>query len=521
MALVYKYQNFYEIIEANAQQYGKKPIIFTQNRKLNNIELKQKVDTFARFLELGGIKYQDKVAIILKNSEYFIISLLDITKLGAIAVPINYFLKKEEFEYILNNCDAKLLITSNDFKKELKEILVDTKIEKTIWTDKYDKLDENNFCFDEILSNNITHEKLSYTPTLDDTAILIYTSGTTGNPKGAMLSFKNIFSNIISGSMRFNIVQKDRFIVYLPMFHSFTLSIMVMLPLYNGCAMVIVKSIFPFSNVLKQTLLKRVTIFLGAPQIYNALNKAKIPWYFRYFHKIRGFLSGSAPLSEQVVLDFKKKFKKSIMVEGYGLSECSPAVCVNTLEKQKILSVGIPLESYEVKVVDDELVEVPIGEVGELIVKGDCVMQGYYNNEEATKETIINGWLKTGDLAKIDKEGFVYIVDRKKDIIISKGINVYPREIEELIYKLDDVDSCAVVGIADETKDEKIVAFIELKDKESNSLTSNMVKSYLKEHLANFKIPKNIYFIDELPKNATNKVLKRKLKEDIDISKFK
>ena len=515
MSLEYKYQNFYEVIESNALKYGKKPIIFTETSKLNNIELKQKVDTFARFLELAGVKYKDKVAIVLKNSEYFIIALLAITKLGAIAVPINNFLKKEELEYILNNCDAKLLVTSNDFKKELKDIFVHTQVQKAIWADGYDGLDENNFCFDEVLQSQMAHEKLTYTPHLDDIAILIYTSGTTGKPKGVMLSFKNIFSNMISGSMRFNIVQKDRFIVYLPMFHSFTLSIMVMLPLYKGCAMVIVKSIFPFSNVLKQTLLKRVTIFLGAPQIYNALNKAKIPWYFRYFHKIRGFLSGSAPLSEQVVLDFKKKFKKSIMVEGYGLSECSPAVCVNTLDKQKILSVGIPLESYKVKIVDDELVELPIGEVGELIVQGDCVMQGYYKNEEATKETIVNGWLKTGDLAKIDEDGFVYIVDRKKDIIIAKGINVYPREIEELIYKLDNVDSCAVIGIQDETKDEKIIAFIELKDKESNSLTSNMVKSYLKEHLANFKIPKNIYFIDELPKNATNKVLKRKLKEDI------
>lgn len=182
----------------------------------------------------------------------------------------------------------------------------------------------------EAESTNITSE---FSPTLDDTAILIYTSGTTGNPKGAMLSFRNVLSNSILGTMRFNIVQKDRFIVYLPMFHSFTLSIMVILPIFNACAMVIVKSIFPFSNVLKQTLLKRVTIFLGTPQIYNALNKAKIPWYFMWFNKIRGFVSGSAPLSEQVLLDFKKKFKNATVLEGYGLSECSPVVCINPFDK--------------------------------------------------------------------------------------------------------------------------------------------------------------------------------------------
>jgi long-chain acyl-CoA synthetase len=516
MKLEYPYQNFYEIIENNANRYPKKPIIFSENGRLNNIQLKEKIDLFARFLELSGIKYKDKIALVLNNSEYFIISLFAITKLGAIAVPVNNFLKQEELEYIFNDSEAKLLITSITFQKELTTVFDNTNIEKTIWIDNYENLDDRNFCFNEVLKSKVVNEKLRYTPVLDDTAIIIYTSGTTGNPKGAMLSFKNILSNAISGTMRFGIVQKDRFIVYLPMFHSFTLSIMVILPIYNACAMVIVKSIFPFANVLKQTLLKGVTIFLGAPQIYNALNKAKIPWYFMWFNKIRGFVSGSAPLSEQVLLDFKKKFKNATVLEGYGLSECSPAVCINPFEKQKVLSVGIPLPSYEVKVVDEELIEVATNKIGELIVKGDCVMQGYYNNQEATSNTIVNGWIKTGDLGKIDEDGYIYIVDRKKDLIISKGINIYPREIEEQIQKLEDVDAVAIIGIADETNDEKILAFIQLKEDIKSTLTEKEVKNYLKEHLANFKIPKHIYFIEELPRNATNKVLKRKLKEDID-----
>jgi long-chain acyl-CoA synthetase len=516
MNLEYKYQNFYEIIENNAKQYAKKTIIFTEETKLNNTQLKQKVDQFASFLVSRGISYQDKVAIVLNNSEFFIIALFAITKLGAIAVPINNFLKQEELEYIFNDSEAKLLVTSKNFEKELANVFDNTNIEKIVWTDSYTKLDERNFCFHKILESGTYHETISKLPILDDTAIIIYTSGTTGNPKGAMLSFRNILSNCISGTQRFGIVQKDRFIVYLPMFHSFTLSIMVVLPIFNACAMVIVKSIFPFANVLKQTLLKRVTIFLGAPQIYNALNKAKIPWYFMWFNHIRAFVSGSAPLSEQVLLDFKKKFKNATVLEGYGLSECSPAVCINPFEKQKVLSVGIPLPSYEVKAVDEELVEVKPNEIGELIVRGDCVMQGYYNNHEATQNTIINGWIKTGDLGKIDQDGYIYIVDRKKDLIISKGINIYPREIEELILKLEDVDAVAVVGIADVTNDEKILAFIQLKEDVESSLNEHDVKKYLKEHLANFKIPKHIYFIDELPKNATNKVLKRKLKEDIE-----
>jgi len=516
MNLEYKYQNFYEIIENNAKKFGKKTIVFTENSKLNNTQLKQRVDVFARFLELSGIKYKDKVALVLNNSEYFIISLLAVTKLGAIAVPINNFLKQEELDYILNDCEAKLLVTSKTFEKELLNVFENTKVQKAVWTDDYDKLDERNFCFDEVLKGTSVHEKLEHTPTLEDTALIFYTSGTTGNPKGAILSFKNILSNSISGSMVMKITTKDRFIVYLPMFHSFTLSIMVILPLYNACPIVVVKSIFPFANVLKQTLLKRVTVFLGAPQIYNALNKAKIPWYFMWFNKIRIFASGSAPLSEQVIIDFKTKFKNAKLIEGYGLSECSPAVSINLLEKQKVLSVGLPMPSYEVKIVNEELIEVPTNEVGELIVKGDCVMQGYHNNKEATNNTIINGWIKTGDLGKVDEDGFIYIVDRKKDLIISKGINIYPREIEELIQKLDDVDAVAVVGQVNDTKDEKIIAFIQLKEDIESSLNEVFVKKYLKEHLANFKIPKSVYFIKELPRNATNKVLKRELKDNID-----
>ena len=424
MKLEYKYNNFYDIIQANANNNPKKTVIFTAKDKINNLQLKQRIDVFARFLSLSGIKTGQKIAMVLNNSEFFIIALFAITKIGAIAVPINNFLKNEELLYIINNCDAKLLITDPIFQNELDGIFEKTDVKKIIWTENKITLNEKNFCFEEILTYYNCKDTNTCNSTLDDTAILIYTSGTTGYPKGAMLSFRNVLSNSVSATMLLNVISKDRFVVYLPMFHSFTLSIMVILPLFNNSSVVLIKSIFPFANVLKQVLLKRVTIFLGAPQIYNALNKAKIPWYFMKFNNIRGFISGSAPLSEQVLVDFKNKFKNAMMLEGYGLSECSPAVCINTEEKQKVLSVGIPLPSYEVKIVNNELIELPVGEVGELIVKGDCVMQGYYKNKKASEETIVNGWLKTGDLAKVDDEFYIYIVDRIKDLIISKGINI-------------------------------------------------------------------------------------------------
>jgi long-chain acyl-CoA synthetase len=518
--LEYKYQNFYEAIEHNAKTHPKKTILFIEDRKVDNLRLKQKIDTFARFLEFSGIKNADRVAMIVGNSEEFLIALYAITKIGAVAVPINTFLKHEEFEYILNDCEARMLISSPSFSKETKDVINTTTVEKIVWTEGYDKLDEKNYSFVEITGSMETHEQLANSPRLDDLACIVYTSGTTGKPKGAMLSYRNLFSNSVAAEQAFAVTNKDRFIVFLPMFHSFTLSIMVLLPIYVCASLVIVKSVFPFSNVMKQTLLRRVTIFLGVPTLYNSLIKAKIPWYFMLFNKIRVFISGSAPLSEQVLNDFSKRFKKATLTEGYGLSECSPAVAVNRLDWQKPMSVGLPLPSYKVKIVNEEMMELPTGKVGEIIVSGDCVMQGYLNRPDATDETIINGWLRTGDLGKMDSDGFIYIVDRKKDLIISKGINIYPREIEEIIYKYEGVDSVAVIGIKDNaTNDEEVMAFVQAK--EDIKLDEIMIKKYLKQHLANFKIPKHIYFVEELPKNATGKVLKRVLKEKVKEGHFK
>ncbi|MEZ7934850.1 MAG: fatty acid--CoA ligase [Sulfurospirillum sp.] len=516
--LSYPYQNFYEVMEANAKNAPKKTAIFIDDRKVTYAKLKQNIDTFARFLEFSGIRSGDRVAMIVGNSEEFVVSLFAITKIGAIAVPLNTFLKKEEFEYILNDCGARMLISSASFANETKNLLDSTKIEKIVWTDKYDNLDERNYSFTEIDASLETHERLVKSPRLDDLACIVYTSGTTGKPKGAMLSYRNFFSNAIAGSISFQITEKDRFIVFLPMFHSFTLSIMVLLPMFTCSSIVIVRSVFPFANVLKQTLLKQVTIFLGVPTLYNALLKAKIPWYFMWFNKVRIFISGSAPLSEQSLNEFNAKFKKATLLEGYGLSECSPAVSVNRLDRQKALSVGLPLPSYEVKIVNEEMMEVKTGEVGEIMVKGDCVMQGYLNHADATDETIMNGWLLTGDLGKKDEDGFIYIVDRKKDLIISKGINIYPREIEEVIYKYEGVDAVAVIGLRDETKDEDVLAFIQ--PKEGVELQEMELRQYLKKHLANFKLPKHIYFVEELPKNATGKVLKRVLKEKVQAGGF-
>jgi long-chain acyl-CoA synthetase len=289
---------------------------------------------------------------------------------------------------------------------------------------------------------------------------------------------------------------------------------MVMLPFYAKASFIIIRSILPFSNIIKQTLLKRVTIFLGVPDIYNALIRAKLPWYFLYFNSLRAFISGASALSEDTFNKYSKVFHRAKMLEGYGLSECSPAVCINPLHEQRTLSVGQALPSYEVKVVDSEMIEIPRGQVGEIIVKGDCVMLGYLNKPEATADTIVNGWLRTGDLGKMDEDDFIYIVDRMKDLIISKGINIYPRQIEEELMKLEYVKGAAVIGIKDPNSGEVPVAYVELDEEmDLSGVTPASIKTALKQHLANFKLPKVVNIVDELPKTATGKILKRILKE--------
>jgi long-chain acyl-CoA synthetase len=287
-----------------------------------------------------------------------------------------------------------------------------------------------------------------------------------------------------------------------------------MLPLYVGGSLVIIKSLKPFSNIFKQVLKKRVTVFFGIPDVYNALAKAKLPWYFMWFNRIRAFISGAAALQPKTLDAMAKKFKRATLLEGYGLSEASPAVCMNTFKKQKAGSVGTALYGYEMKIVNENLEELPRGAIGDIIVKGDNVMQGYLGRPEATAETIVNEWLLTGDMGYMDDDGFLFIVDRKKDLIISKGINVYPREIEEVIDAFNGVAASAVIGIVDEKSGEVPIAYVELEEG-IESVDEKGLKANLREHLANYKVPKHIHFIDELPKNATGKVLKRVLKEKL------
>lgn len=508
----YKFNNFYELITFQAKKRGKKVALFVDDEKITYGDILEAVDKLAAFLSDKGVKKGDKVAFFLRNSPEFIYSIFAASKLGAIVVPINTFLKEDELSYILEDSGSSVLIASSIHEKVVNSSKASTLCRFILWEGDSSAQGEQHYAFDEALK---IESSVVQTPTaLEDTAVIIYTSGTTGKPKGAMLSHKNIFSNARSGQKTIKVKPKDRGIVFLPMFHSFTFTIAIMLPMYVGMSIVIIKSIQPFSNIFKQTLLKRVTLFFGIPDVYNALAKAKLPWYFMWFNNIRAFISGAAALQPKTLDAMAKKFKRATLLEGYGLSEASPAVSMNTFKKQKAGSVGTALYGYEIKIVDEDMIEVHRGAIGDIIVKGDNIMQGYLNRPTATDETIINGWLLTGDVGYMDDEGFLFIVDRKKDLIISKGINIYPREIEEVIDLYDGVGVSAVIGINDEKSGEVPVAYVELEEG-VESLDEVGLKKYMREQLANYKIPKQIHVIQALPKNATGKVLKRVLKESL------
>ncbi len=508
--MFYPFNTFYDFLEFQTDKRGSKTALFVDKEKISYSDIKLYADKLAGFLVSQQIKEGDKVAIFVRNSVEFIYSIFAISKVGGIVVPINTFLKDEELSYILEDSGASILIASQMYDKVVNSSKASSLCQFIVWEgDERAKGTKHHLLIDIM---NMTHAIDKSHRELEDTAVIFYTSGTTGKPKGAMLSNKNILSNTEAGKRVIDVTPKDKTIVFLPMFHSFTFSIAVLMPLYVGASIVVIKSLQPFSNVFKQTLIKRVTIFIGIPSVYNALAKAKLPWYFLWFNSIRAFVSGAAALQPKTLDAMSQRFKRAKLLEGYGLSESSPAVCMNRLDKQKQGSVGTALYGYEMKVVDENLNELPRGEVGDIILKGDNIMQGYLNAPDTTAETIINGWLLTGDMGYIDDDDFLFIVDRKKDLIISKGINIYPREIEEVIDVFSGISVSAVIGIPDENSGESPVAYIELEDGVSE-IDKVELKKHIREHLANYKIPKQIHIIDELPKNATGKVLKRVLKD--------
>jgi long-chain acyl-CoA synthetase len=499
-----EFENLSELISKNAKIYPDKPLLFFKDHYYIYSKVDETVTHAAGVLQVNGVKKGDRVAILIENSPDFIFALYAIMKIGAIAVPTNVFLKEREIALNMTDCGAEYLITSNTFAERIKQLPEYVLSLKKIFT--FLKAG-----FDSVV---ITGAQATLKPvqvTGDDLAIVLYTSGTTGRPKGAMLTHGNFISNAEAFTRRLEYVPEDRMLLVLPMFHATTLTCCINTPILNSCSIVILESILEVSKADFPKLLGKLrpTLVVGVPAFYSTLARMKPEELKKNFH-FRLCVCGGAPLPVDTINRFKEVYDCTIL-EGYGLSEAAPALVVNPVSKQKVGSIGTAIDNVEVRIVDDEDNELQPLMPGELIAKGPNIMKGYWDHPEESAAALKNGWLHTGDVAYADEDGYIFIVDRIKDLILVKGMNVYPREIEELLYKYNGVLSAAVVGIPDGEGSELPIAYIKLDNQAKITITD--LKNYLKHNLASFKIPRRFVITDDIPLNASGKVIKKELKE--------
>lgn len=505
--------------EVAAQLPDKEAYVYEGERRTYG-ELNAAISKFASGLRSIGIQKGDHIALLLGNSPYFVIGLYGALRAGATVIPINPIYTPDEIGYILNNGDVKavigldllvpLFVKMEVLLPNVEHVIV---CETPQGKEQGISLTEKMKSFTEVLlSGDPSYEGPELAD--DDTAVILYTSGTTGKPKGAMLTHKNLYSNAQDTANYLKICEDDRVIATLPMFHVFCLTVALNAPLMNGGTVLIVPKFSP-AKIFQLTREEKATIFAGVPTMYNFLYQHE-EGKAEDLQTLRLCISGGASMPVALLKNFEQKFKV-IVSEGYGLSEASPVTCFNPLDRpRKPGSIGTSIMNVENKVVNEFGEEVPVGEVGELIVRGPNVMKGYYKMPEETAHTIRDGWLYTGDLAKMDEEGYFYIVDRKKDMIIVGGYNVYPREVEEVLYSHPDVVEAAVIGVPDPNFGEAVKCFVVSRNP---NLTEEQLIEYCREHLAKYKVPSSIEFLEELPKNTTGKILRRALKEQLTSNK--
>ena len=504
-----------ESLERTAKKVPRKPALVWKKEKITYASLLEKVRRVGKGLSDLGVGPKDRVALLLPNCPEYIYSYYAINLIGGVVVPVNSFLKGTEVSYILSDCQVHTLITTASLARSVLPHRAELKHLKHIVLvgEAEEDLQEISRPYSALMEG-APSSKGERRSSPSDLAVIIYTSGTTGRPKGAMLSNRNLIYNANSSRSALDMFPKDRFVLFLPLFHSFTATVCMLLPIYLGCTIVLLESVNR-KDIRHAITRYRITIFVAVPALYNVMAQAKISFLARWLNPVRLYISGGAPLALEVLNKFEKVFRKPLL-EGYGLSEASPVVSVNPLgQPRKAGSVGLPLPGVEVKVVNWEERELPPGEVGELIVRGGNVMMGYYNQPEATAQAIRGGWLFTGDLARIDEDGYVTIVDRKKDMLIVRGCNVYPREVEEVLYSYPKVAEAAVIGMTDRHRGEVPKAYIVLK--EGMQADEREIKRYCMDRLARYKIPREVEFRDSLPMTPTGKVLKRELRDGVKI----
>jgi long-chain acyl-CoA synthetase len=489
--------NLAHAFTTRAQKHPPKIAIYFGDKEISYADLlAQSLAVAAHLQNRLGVKPGDRVALWLKNCPEFVSSVFGILHADAVVVPINNFLKPAEVAFILNDAGIDVIICDADLGAHFPALQTERPSLKLL------KVEDFTTELAQSESQIVPSEQSE-----KDLAVIIYTSGTTGKPKGAMLSHGNLLHNVESCRIVLSTVPDDSFAVILPLFHSYMMTVGIFLPFTLGGSIVLVKSLHPPRAMIQEIFSRRATILPAVPSFYRMMVGAQLPTPI----PIRIFISGSAPLPMQTLREFEEKFKVPL-IEGYGLSEASPVVSKNPLKgPHKAGSVGIPIAHVEMSVQDENGKILGANESGEICVRGGNVMMGYWNQPEETKKVFRADWLLTGDIGHRDDDGYYYITDRKKDMLIVNGINVYPREIEEVIYHYPGVKEAAVIGAPDQRRGELPLAFVSPAD--GQTLDAKDLLQFMRGKLADYKIPKDIVVMPALPKNATGKILKTELRK--------
>jgi long-chain acyl-CoA synthetase len=498
-------RNLASILTETAERRPDHVAIKLDDFELNYQLLNEGSARVAGLLEEKGVKPGDRVGVMLPNVPHFPTVFYGVLRAGAVVVPMNVLLKGREVSFYLKDPEAKLLFAWHDFA-EAAEQGADEAGAETILVKPGE--------FEPMLMEREGSYEVADRDG-DDTAVILYTSGTTGTPKGAELTHDNLGSNVDTIlSTLFEIQDDDVVLGALPFFHVFGLTCGLNSTVKAGGTLTLVPR-FEADKALEVIARDRVTIFQGVPTMYvGMLHSEKADEVD--LSCLRLCVSGGSAMPGEVLRSFEEKFGCKIL-EGYGLSETSPVASFNHPDRErKVGSIGTPVAGVEMKVVDDDDNEVPQGEVGEIVIKGPNVMKGYWRKPDATEDAIRDGWFHTGDMAKVDEEGYFFIVDRKKEMILRGGYNVYPREIEEVLYEHPAVAECAVIGVPDDKMGEEVGAAVALKKGEDAS--EDDLRAYVKERVAGYKYPRKIWFVDELPKGPTGKIMKREVEVPAEVA---
>jgi long-chain acyl-CoA synthetase len=490
-------ENLVRILSESAEKLGDRTAVKLDEAELSYGMLDEASARMAGVLREKGLKAGDRVGIMLPNVPYFQTVYYGVLRAGGVVVPMNVLLKGREVKFYLEDPQAKLLFAWHDFAEAAQKGAEEAGAECVLV-----KPGE----FEQLVGGADPVEDVADRDA-DDTAVILYTSGTTGKPKGAELTHTNLHRNCTTIVRLGKVSEEDVVLGALPLFHSFGQTCGMNASVACGAMLTMIPRFDP-AKALEIIQRDRVTIFQGVPTMYNAMlhleNREEYDTSC-----LRLCMSGGSAMPVELMRGFEEAFGCKIL-EGYGLSETSPVASFNHPDRErKAGSIGTPIEGVEMKVVDDDGNEVAQGEIGEIVIKGHNVMKGYWNRPEANAEAIKDGWFHTGDMAKVDEDGYFFIVDRKKELIIRGGYNVYPREIEEVLYEHPAVQEAAVIGIEDEKMGEEVGAAVVLKSGEE--VSEDELRDFVKGEVAGYKYPRRIWFVEELPKGPTGKILKREI----------